>query len=904
MSDAVIGFIDHMRNVGCGPSSEVTINPDDRWHRYRIDGDKPKVQNGSYKLKIEPDGFAVGVCRSFREAVNHGWHSKSTRKATADERAEWKRRAQDAAAAAAAEDARIASEAADRARAYWSRATVDDAPYLTRKRMTAAALGVRVMRGAVVVPMWCGPKMVGLQFIGADGGKRFLTGTAKQGAYHVIKGRDDVVVVGEGLATCGAIHDALGCMTVVAFDAGNLRAVVLAVRAAKPNARIVIAADGDQWTIPAHKRPDDWDDPAGDDPRWVQWRRDGLTVNTGRDKALDAAMAIGGAVVVHPPIPDDDAAKRTDFWDVWNSDGPDAIRSAFDMAMNPPAMPEPDYDDRDYTPHYEPDALIDNGAENPLLRMVRPLGRSGKTFYFFPRVAGQIMDFTGPALANVQNLVTMAPMSVWQSHFGGSEVPEKKMASMAANALIEECNRIGIYNPDSERGVGVWIDSTGPVFNAGDALYHAGGKCSPADYQSEAVYVMGARVGGMGRDQLGNADGGELLSICLGLTWKNSAFGYILAGWMVAAIVGGALRWRPHIVLTGENGSGKTWVLENIVKPTLGGLYLERDGGTTEAKIRQDLGGNARPVIMDEAESETQKDRNNMESVLTLARKASTGAAVGNAYGLYYIRSCFMFSAINPRIVQGADLDRNTIIQLVKDRRRDAPDRFKAIAARVLKLTGGDFAERLLARCFHNLPVLLRNIEVFSDVIAAQNASKRFGDQFGTLIACAFSLTSTREVTREFAAEWCGKHDWKWAVEDNEQSGPERLVEYILSARVRYDQHGIMRESLVATLVDRARHGDAGDSEQALQALGQHAIRVQDNRLLIGSPCQQMKDMLKDTPWGGNYRRTLGEVHGAEMIDKVTFAPMLRVRAVSIPLDAITDPAPPPVEIDLPFGGW
>ncbi|MDZ7904618.1 MAG: hypothetical protein U5N55_01630 [Cypionkella sp.] len=604
--------------------------------------------------------------------------------------------------------------------------------------------------------------------------------------------------------------------------------------------------------------------------------------------------------MVHPPIPSDDPRKRTDFWDVWATDGKDAVKAAFDRAMTP--HDEDDQWEPDFAPPSDIGHIQDD-APRGLLEMVRPLGRNGKTFYFFPRSAGQVMDFTGPALANVQNLVTMAPLIAWTVHFGGADVSERKMASAAANALIEECNRIGIYSPDVERGVGVWMDDAGPIFNAGDMVYHPSGKCAPADYKSSAVYVQGARVGGMSDDPLSNAEARSLLDICLALTWKNRQFGYVLSGWIVAAIIGGACRWRPHIVLTGEKGSGKTWVLEHVIKPAIGGMYLERDGGTTEAKIRRDLGGNARPIIMDEAESETAKDRANMEAVYTLARKASTGAAVGNADGLWYIRSCFCFSAINPRIVQGADLDRNTIIQLVKDARHDANDRFKALSARVMETITPNFSDRLLARCLANLATTLRNIEVFSDVIAEREGSKRFGDQVGTLIACAFSLTSTAEVSREFAHEWCSKYDWKWAREDNEQSDNEKLLQYILAARVRYDDRGMVREGLVGALIDKARRGEILEQDAAKSALGIHGMKLDGDSLLIATPCHAISEMLKDTTWGGSYRRALGDLYGAEKVEKVTFNATLRARAVAVPLSLVfAEMQARDDEIELPFG--
>ena len=178
------------------------------------------------------------------------------------------------------------------------------------------------------------------------------------------------------MATMAAVKAALRCSVIVAFDAGNLKPVAQAMKLAYPDKRVVFAAEADQWTIPANKRPADWDNPAGDDPRWHEWRAAGLCLNTGAEKAAQAAVSIGGAVVVAPPIPADDAAKRTDWWDYWTAHGSDAVKAAFDTAMNPPEPPPPDYaDDRwepDFTP--PPDEIDDDRWG---LSPVRPLGYNG-----------------------------------------------------------------------------------------------------------------------------------------------------------------------------------------------------------------------------------------------------------------------------------------------------------------------------------------------------------------------------------------------------------------------------------------------------------------------------------------------------------------------------------------------
>ena len=69
MTDPIADFIDHLRAMQIAPADPAEIIPDDKRRRYRLDGDKPKTRTGSYQLKVEGDGFAVGWAMSFREGV-------------------------------------------------------------------------------------------------------------------------------------------------------------------------------------------------------------------------------------------------------------------------------------------------------------------------------------------------------------------------------------------------------------------------------------------------------------------------------------------------------------------------------------------------------------------------------------------------------------------------------------------------------------------------------------------------------------------------------------------------------------------------------------------------------------------------------------------------------------------
>jgi hypothetical protein len=88
-----------------------------------------------------------------------------------------------------------------------------------------------------------------LQFIAADGDKRFLSGGAVKGASWMVGAWLDngAVYIAEGVATAASIHAVTGQPCVVAFSAGNLPAVASFLRGIAGQAReLVIVADNDE----------------------------------------------------------------------------------------------------------------------------------------------------------------------------------------------------------------------------------------------------------------------------------------------------------------------------------------------------------------------------------------------------------------------------------------------------------------------------------------------------------------------------------------------------------------------------------------------------------------------------------------------------------------------------------
>lgn len=272
LSDHIAKFLDAMRAAGCGPESPGII-ADDKWHSIQLEGDPRHKKAGYYRLKVEGD-WAVGNFGNRREGVTHDWHSKSDRKWTDEEKQAWKDRIDADKIQRQKELEQQYADAAAEAKTRWDEAKpVDTHPYLDKKGVTVS--GLRAHESELLIPMWFDGKLSNLQSITDDGDKLYMKGARKQGAYFPIttaSDSKDVLLIGEGLATCASLRMATGLPVVVAFDAGNLEPVARVIREKYPEARIVICADNDAFTVNQKGEPS----------------------NTGIIKGQQAAKAVGG----------------------------------------------------------------------------------------------------------------------------------------------------------------------------------------------------------------------------------------------------------------------------------------------------------------------------------------------------------------------------------------------------------------------------------------------------------------------------------------------------------------------------------------------------------------------------------------------------------------------------------
>lgn len=219
----------------------------DKWSE-RADSYKAKDARAVWK-SFKKRGIGIGSL--IKQAQDNGftWSAselsddeKRRREAEAEKRKEENKKRR--AAEAQAEKERHET-AAKRAADIWPGLPQDGySPYLARKQIHG--FGCRYGKNnSIVVPLRKSNTLTGLQFIQADGDKKFLTGTEKSGASFIIrKDATGATVLCTGYATCCSIAMALpDVRVVVCFDDGNL--VTVAEQYADSDGEIIIAADND-----------------------------------------------------------------------------------------------------------------------------------------------------------------------------------------------------------------------------------------------------------------------------------------------------------------------------------------------------------------------------------------------------------------------------------------------------------------------------------------------------------------------------------------------------------------------------------------------------------------------------------------------------------------------------------
>lgn len=298
--------IDHFRAAiaAAGINPPDPIEDDGALHRFSSNG-KPSNKDGWYAL--HGDGLPAGSFGCWREGLTQMWCGKSDTDMTPAEREAHHQRVKALQAQRSADQVQRQHDASQTAAALWAQAVPATANHVYLARKGVQHHGVREFGERLLVPM---RDMAGtlhsLQTIAPDGTKRFHAGGRIKGCYYSMGKPTGTLVVCEGFATGASIRECTGHAVAVAFNAGNVQEVALALRSKYPELKIIVAADDDHLT----------------------------EGNPGMVKATAAALAVNGFLAV-PVFGIDRPDKATDFNDLYQLAGVTAVRQCFENATGP-----------------------------------------------------------------------------------------------------------------------------------------------------------------------------------------------------------------------------------------------------------------------------------------------------------------------------------------------------------------------------------------------------------------------------------------------------------------------------------------------------------------------------------------------------------------------------------------
>ena len=205
----------------------------------------------------------------------------------------------------------------------------------------------------------------------------------------------------------------------------------------------------------------------------------------------------------------------------------------------------------------------------------------------------------------------------------------------------------------------------------------------------------------------------------------------LLLGWVGHAMLCGAFGWRAHVWLTGETAAGKS-TLQKLIRAVIDRWCLVSEDAS-EAYIRQKLGEDKLPVMIDEAEPD---DRAEMQrAMVNLARKGSSGASMGRGSSdhqakEFVVHSSFLFSSILHAPLDPQDRNRFAILAM-----RQIPESATEpdLQLRYWRAAG----RRLHRRMIEQWPRWDKTLGEYKEGIRLAGFQGRWRDTFGTLLACA-----------------------------------------------------------------------------------------------------------------------------------------------------------------------
>ncbi len=308
----------------------------------------------------------------------------------------------------------------------------------------------------------------------------------------------------------------------------------------------------------------------------------------------------------------------------------------------------------------------------------------------------------------------------------------------AGSWLLRECVKAGIFDPAIQRRLcGVWRAQDELVVHCGDRVLVNGEFTRAGFRREEILYPLATKMTPPAYPPATAADGERLLEAIRCWQFEDSAGPEIVLGFIGQALLGAAPDWRTHCFVRSPYGGGKTWLGELVANAT--GARLPNNN-VTPANIYQSLTGEARAMIIDEAEKSERDDR--IVQVIELVRLMSgrdggrigRGSADGSGARSYQVNgSAFLLAILHPDL-RPQDASRFIVLRLRPLPTGRGATGLRERALQALRLAS-ELSPHLLARAIQNWHRFLDTVAIYREACIREDVEPRSADSLAAVLA-------------------------------------------------------------------------------------------------------------------------------------------------------------------------
>jgi hypothetical protein len=507
-----------------------------------------------------------------------------------------------------------------------------------------------------------------------------------------------------------------------------------------------------------------------------------------------------------------------------------------------------------------------------------PLGRSGDEFYFRCQQTNELVHRTAKQLCGLADLLSLASHAFWLRAFPRFD-PTGKITGVSAveacDGLIQACTWAGNIDVSRIRGFGVWEEEGRLVANTGGQLVES------------ARYIYSYPPGriNLSTDPVPMDAVTELLGLP---NWAEPLSGQLLHGWAFTSPICGALSWRPHVAITGAAGSGKSTVLRGVGY-LLSPIAVVLEGISTEAGIRQNIGYDARPCILDELDAENSGDLYRIFRILKLIRSSSsaTGSVARGSPGgtplNFSTQATFLIGAINIRRLGAADTTRIVRLEMrPPENARESRQKVLDLLDRLRRI-GPAFCQRsidLAAHTIASIPILHRAMPAIQE---------RHADNMATLMAGYWVAVHGRSITAAEAEKLVD--EFSRVIEGQAEDGGENdtlnCLNWLLAFEFRAEEITLVLGDSLSGLL----YADE-PNEVLAEQLRKFGIKLEGDGFLVATSHRGLELVFRGTRWeGGLWASALERWPNARVVPQRRFGGV-RSRAIWVPREAVPNLLP------------